>query len=176
MRLADVSSFKKPVLASKVESISKNKGKEVIQESMKTSDEEISDSMETEDEIPFQFDTLPPSNFSLNMAFTLPTTFSVKEGQSLTIKGDIEEGDASSASMVVEENGSKEPSNVETKLEEYLIEHVKSETNNIGGLEDGSRIIILRLKKSRRWDCQASESRFGKTIHKNVSTFKAVIY
>ena len=52
MRVANVSSFKKSVLASKVESTSRNKGKEVIRESMQASDEERSDSMETEDEMP----------------------------------------------------------------------------------------------------------------------------
>ena len=50
--------------------------------------------------------------------------------------------------MVVEENGSKEPSNGETELEKFPIEHEKSETSNIGGSEDGSRIIILRPKKA----------------------------
>ena len=60
----------------------------------------------------------------------------------------MEEGDAPSASMVVEENGSKEPSKGEMKLEEFPIEQVKSETNNIGGPEEGSRIIILRPKRA----------------------------
>ena len=36
---------------------------------------------------------------------------------------------------------------METRLEEFPIECLKNETNNIGGLEDCSRVIILRPKK-----------------------------
>ena len=46
---------------------------------MPTSDDEKSDSMETEDEMPIQFGTVPLHNFSVNMAFTLPATFRAKE-------------------------------------------------------------------------------------------------
>ena len=49
--------------------------------------------------------------------------------------------------MVVEGNGSKESSNVEAKLEETLVEFMKSETNSMGGSEDRTRVIILRPKK-----------------------------
>ena len=69
------------MLASKVElTIStRNKGKEVLQEPMQTSDEERSDSMEIDDELLIQFSSIPPSNILVNIAFTLPATFWAKE-------------------------------------------------------------------------------------------------
>ena len=113
---------------------------------MPVSKNEKSDSMETEDEVPIQFGTLSPSNFSVNMAFTLPATFRAKEGQTPTIKGDIEEGNSPSASMVVEGNRSKEPSNIEAKLEEFPIDQMKND--NVGAPEEGTRVIILKPKKT----------------------------
>ena len=52
MKVIDVSFSKKPILASKVESTSRGKGKEVIRDPVLTSNDEKSDSMETEDEMP----------------------------------------------------------------------------------------------------------------------------
>ena len=77
MRVADISLSIKLVLASKVEStISVNsKGKEVVQEPMQTSDEERSDSIETDEELLIQLGSIPPSNFLMNMAFTLLAMF-----------------------------------------------------------------------------------------------------
>ena len=107
MKVVDVSTSMKPILASKVESTSKGKGKEVIRDSIPTSDDEKSESMETEDEMPIQFGTIPPHNFSVNMAFTLPAMLRAKEGQAPTIKGDVEEGDTPAAEMIIEGSGSK---------------------------------------------------------------------
>ena len=95
------------MIASKVESISRSKGKEVLRDPVPMSENEESDLVEIEDEMSIQFGTLPPSNLSVNMAFTLPATFKAKEGQPPTFKGDVEEDEAASASMVVEENNIK---------------------------------------------------------------------
>ena len=102
IRIVDVSSSMKLALASKVESVisGRNKGKEAIPEPMQTSDEGRSDLMETDDELPIQLGSIPPSNFSMNMAFTLPATFRAKEGKSPVIKGDIEDVDMPTAKFV----------------------------------------------------------------------------
>ena len=80
IKAVDMSSSRKPKIASKVESTSRRKGKEVIRDPMPMSENGESDSMETEDEMPIQFGTLLPSNFLVNMAFTLPATFKAKKG------------------------------------------------------------------------------------------------
>ena len=64
MKVVDVSSSRKPMIGSKVESTSRSKGKEVLWDPMPVSKNEKSDSMETEDEISIQYGTLPSSNFS----------------------------------------------------------------------------------------------------------------
>ena len=48
--------------------------------------------------------------------------------------------------MVVEEDNPKEPSEVETKLEELTKEQMRKD--DIGDLEEGTHVIILRPKKT----------------------------
>ena len=69
------------------------KGKEVVLEQMQILDDDRSNSIETNDKLPIQFESIP-KDFLVNMAFTLPVMFRTKKGQSLVITGDIKEEDA----------------------------------------------------------------------------------
>ena len=61
MRVVDISLSTKLVLASKVESTisDSSKGKELVQEIMQTSNGERSDSIEIDEELLIQFDSVP---------------------------------------------------------------------------------------------------------------------
>ena len=120
----------KPILASKVEStiwVNSN-GKEVVQERMQTSDDDRSNSMETDDELPIRFGSIP-KDFSVNMAFMLPATFKANEGQSPIIKGDVEESDEPMAEIVDKKIKPKGLSNVKTKAEELPFDNLRRETD-----------------------------------------------
>ena len=43
--------------------------------------------METDDELPIQFGTIPPSDFSINIAFTLPKTFRARKANPQSLRG-----------------------------------------------------------------------------------------
>ena len=115
---------------------------------MQTLEYKRSDSIETDDELPIQFGSMP-KDLSVNMAFTLLATFRSEEGQSPSIKEDIEEQDAHMKKLVNPKDEPKRASNVKTKLEEFLVECLKNETNNTECSEDDPRIIILRPKKTQ---------------------------
>ena len=72
---------------------------------MQTSDEERSNSVEIDEELPIQLDSI--SNFLMNMAFTLLATFKAREGQSPSIDGDVEEKEAPTAKIVGEKDEPK---------------------------------------------------------------------
>ena len=101
MRIADISSLTMPMLASKVETTTSGstKGKEIVQKKMQISDDERSDSIKTNEELPIQFSSIL-RDFSVNMALTLPVMFKANESQSLVIKGVVEEKDALMAKIV----------------------------------------------------------------------------
>ena len=89
------------MLASKVVSTisASSKGNEIVWEKIQILDDERSNSIETNEEFPIQFGSIP-REFSVNMAFTLPVMFKANEGQSPVIKGDVKENDAPMAEIV----------------------------------------------------------------------------
>ena len=78
----------------------------------------------------------------------MPATFKAKEGQSLIIKGDVEERDSSMADIVDKKIKLEGSFNAKTKLEELPVDNLNRDSDNAEG-EDGSRIIILRPKKAQ---------------------------
>ena len=150
MRVIEISSFTKPVLASKVETnISNNsKGKELVQELMQTSEEERSNSIETDEDLPIQFSNIP-RDFSVNMTCILLETFKAKEGKSSVIKGDVEEKEIPMAVIIDKRDGPKGLLSPKFELEVFLIEELDKKTKRLECSEYGSQVIILRPKRHK---------------------------
>ena len=84
------------------------------------------------------------------MAFTLPASCRAKEGQVTDVKGDVQEEDAPSASMVIEEDGPQdlldERTELESPPEDLPKDQVKSK--DIGDIDERTHVILLKPKKT----------------------------
>ena len=113
---------------------------------MHTLKDERSDSIETNDELPIQFDNIL-RDFSVNMTFTLPSNFKAKKVQSLVMHRDVEGNEGPMVVIVEEKDEPRGTPSLKPELGKFPIESLEKKTKIMEHSKYGSRAIILRPKK-----------------------------